>query len=118
MYRAFEELGVACGGVSYGFFTGEVQFDETGQPVIIDIEASGFDQNPLRLDIEGLVRERIALRRKHGVGFLEDAGYEVREHAKRWMLFQALGDSLVIRYKDDIEDYRAELQSPRGANAA
>ena len=28
MHRAFEELGVTVGGVDYGHFTGEIQFDE------------------------------------------------------------------------------------------
>lgn len=71
MHREFEELGLTIGGANYGHFTGEVQFDETGAPVIIDIETSNFGGSPLRLDIEELVRERIALRRKLGSGFLE-----------------------------------------------
>jgi hypothetical protein len=76
MHRDFEEVGVSVGGIAYGHFTGEVQFDETGQAVIIDIEASGFNSNALRLDIEDLVRQRIALRRKLGITFLEDGGEE------------------------------------------
>jgi hypothetical protein len=37
MHREFEELGLTIEGVAYGHFTGEVQFDENGAPVIIDI---------------------------------------------------------------------------------
>jgi hypothetical protein len=65
----FEELGLTIEGVAYRHFTGEVQFDENGAPVIIDIETANFGGSPLRLDIEALVRERIALRRKFRTGF-------------------------------------------------
>jgi hypothetical protein len=118
MYRAFEELGVSVGGIAYGFFAGEAQFDEDGQAVIIDIEASAFDRKPLRLDIEELVRERIALRRKLGIGFLDDGACEVREHSKKWVLFQALAESLAIRFSDDIGDYLADVRDTRGADVA
>ncbi len=120
MHREFEELGVTIGGVAYGHFTGETQFDETGQPVIIDCEGSAFNSKPIRLEIDELVRERIALRRKLGVGFLEDGGVEVREHLKKWVLFQALSDSLMSTFREDIEDYLAEIKGSRGTrwNAA
>src|SRR5260221_707232 len=109
MHREFEELGVTSGGIAYGHFTGEVQFDESGQPVIIDIEGSAFNSKPMRLDIEELVRERIALRRKLGITFLEDGGFETREHLKKWVLFQGLSESLMYTYREDIEDYLAEM---------
>jgi hypothetical protein len=115
MHREFEELGLTICGVGYGHFTGEVQFDETGAPVIIDIETANFGGSPLRLDIEDLVRERIALRRKLGTGFLEDGGAEVREHASKWTLFQGLSESIETRFKDDIIDYLADVRSDRGA---
>ena len=73
MYRNFEEVGVAIGSVAYGHFTGEAQFDENGQVVRIDVEDERFSGPALTLDIEQLVRERIALRRKYGVVFLEEA---------------------------------------------
>lgn len=41
----------------------------------------------MRLDIEELVKERIALRRKLGIGFLEDGGFDIREHLKKSVLF-------------------------------
>jgi diphthamide synthase (EF-2-diphthine--ammonia ligase) len=109
MHREFEELGVNVGDVLYGHFTGEAQFDETGQAVIIDIEASGFNSKALGLDIEDLVRQRIALRRKLGITFLEDGGEEVSEHALKWALFQGLSDSVEALFKEDIEDYLADL---------
>jgi hypothetical protein len=109
MQREFQELGVTVGGIEYGHFTGEVQFDETGQAVVIDIEASGFNSKALRLDIEDLVRQRIALRRKLGITFLEDGSEEVSEHALKWTLFQALSDSVEARFKEDIEEYVAEI---------
>ena len=97
MRREFEELGVSVGGIEYGHFTGEVQFDETGAPVIIDVERSGFGGRPLRLDIEELVlRERVKLRRKHGSAFLEDGSFEIREHARKWSLFQGLSESIEL----------------------
>ena len=111
MHRDFEELGVTVGGIDYGHFTGEAQFDESGQPVIIDLETASFTGKALRLDIEELVRERIALRRKLGIGFLEDGGFEVREHLKKWVLFQAVSESIQYAFKEDIEDYLAELRS-------
>jgi hypothetical protein len=116
MHREFEELGVTSSGTPYGHFTGEVQFDESGHAVIIDIEASAFNSKALRLDIEELVRERIALRRKLGTGFLEDGGFEVREHLKKWVLFQSLSESIQNAFKDDIDDYLSELKSDRSAH--
>jgi hypothetical protein len=115
MYRAFEELGVTLGGVSFGSFTGKAQFDEAGDPVIIDIEASAGGPDDLRLDIAELVQERISFRRKFGSGFLDHRSQEIHEHAKRWMLFQALSESLIEQYRDDIIDYRADLKDARGA---
>ena len=114
MHRAFEEIGVTVGGVEYGHFTGEAQFDETGQPVVIDIETSGFNGKALRLDIEDLVRDRIASRRKLGVGFLEDGGFEVREHLKKWVLFQGVSEALRSTFRDDINDYLSERRGAGG----
>ena len=111
MHREFEELGVSVGGIEYGHFTGEVQFDETGAPVIIDVERSGFGGGALRLDIEELVRERVKLRRKHGTAFLEDGSFEIREHARKWSLFQGLSESIELRFKEDISDYLAEVRN-------
>jgi hypothetical protein len=116
MHREFEELGLTIAGVNYGHFTGEVQFDENGSAVIIDIETASSNGPPLRLDIEELVRERIALRRKLGTGFLEDGGVEVREHARKWSLFQSLSESIESRFKDDISDYLADVRGDRGAS--
>ena len=53
MHREFEELGVSVGGIEYGHFTGEVQFDETGAPVIIDVERSGFGGGRLKIRYRG-----------------------------------------------------------------
>lgn len=115
MHRDFEELGVTIGGIDHGHFTGEAQFDETGQAVIIDLETSRFNGKALRLDIEELVGERVALRRKLGIGFLDDGGFEVREHLKKWVLFQGLSESIQETFRDDINDYLAELKSDRSA---
>ena len=90
MHRTFEEMGVTVDGVSYGHFTGEAQFDVTGQVVQIDVECENFGGRPLTLDIEALVRERIQLRRKYGVAFLEDGASAVRSHNVQFVLFQAL----------------------------
>ncbi len=114
MHREFEELGVAIGGIPYGHFTGEVQFDETGRPVVIDIEPSGFEGKAMRLDIEELVKERIGLRRKLGVSFLEDGGFEVREHLKRWVLFVSLSESIAYTFREDVSEYLAELRGNQG----
>ena len=112
MHRTFEELGVTVDGVSYGNFTGEAQFDATGQAVLIDIECENFGGRPLTLDIEALVRERIQLRRKHGVAFLEDGGYAVRSHNVRFVLFQALAETLATRFAEDIRQYIEDARTP------
>lgn len=112
MYRTFEELGVAVDGVSYGHFTGEAQFDAAGQVVQIDIECENFGGQPLTLDIEALVRERIQLRRKYGVAFLEDGGSAVRSHNVRFVIFQSLAETLEARFADDIRQYIEDARTP------
>jgi hypothetical protein len=44
----------------------------------------------------------------------------VREHARKWSLFQGLSESIESRFKDDISDYLADVRGDRGAawNAA
>jgi hypothetical protein len=120
MHRTFEELGVTVDGVSYGHFTGEAQFDVTGQVVQIDIECENFGGRPLALDIDHLVRERIQLRRKYGVAFLEDSATEVRSHNLRFVLFQGLSDTLEARFASDIRQYieDAKAQEPDRSDAA
>ena len=73
MHRKFEEVGVTIGSVPYGHFAGEAQFDENGQVVQIDLEDERFAGPALTLDIEQLIRERIALEGR----FAED----IREYA-------------------------------------
>ena len=81
MHRTFEEVGVAIDGVGYGHFTGEVQFDPDGSVAIIDIERSGFQGPPLRLDLDTLLSERSRLRNKYGMAFMTDyPGDDVRSH--------------------------------------
>ena len=53
--------------------------------------------------------------RKLGVGFLEDGGHDVREHLKKWVLFQTLSDSLVSLFEDDIRDLLAERRAGHAA---
>ncbi|WP_414463360.1 hypothetical protein [Hyphomicrobium sp. DY-1] len=118
MYRKFEELGITLGGASYGFFSGEAEFDVTGHPVAIEVEAAAVGQPDLRLDIAELVRERIGLRDRFGLGFLEDSDERVRAHVTKWMLFHALADSLVERYREDIEDELSAARALRGTHAA
>ena len=110
MHRAFEEVGVTIGGVPYGHFTGEVEFDETGQVVQIDLETEQFNGPALTLDVEQLIRERIALRRKYGVAFLEEGAPDVQTHARKFFLFQALSERLETRFADDIRDYVEEAR--------
>lgn len=101
MNRSFEELGVAIGGIGYGLFTGEAQFDQTGSVVQIDIERGDFGGSHLTLDIETLILERIALRRLHGSNFLEDTSYRVREHLRMFVLFQALAETIEANFAED-----------------
>ena len=115
MHREFEELGVSVAGIDYGFFAGEAEFDQSRQPVVIHIEPNAATGKALTLAIDDLVRERIALRRKLGVGFLEDGGHDVREHLKKWVLFQTLSDSLVSLFEDDIRDLLAERRAGHAA---
>ena len=112
MYRKFEEVGVAIGGVAYGHFTGEAEFDENGQVVRIDVEDERFSGPSLTLDIEQLIRERIALRRKYGVAFLEENAPDVRTHARKFVLFQALAERLEVRFDEDIREYVEATRMP------
>ncbi len=112
MRREFEKLGLTIGGIDFGHFTGVVRFDETGSPNIIDVEASNFAGSPLRLGVEELVRERSALRRKWGPGFLDNGRFEIREHVRKWSLFQGLSECIEARFKDDIKVYLAAVHGP------
>jgi len=38
MHRTFEQLGVTVGGIAYGEFTGEAQFDVAGSVVLIGVD--------------------------------------------------------------------------------
>ena len=114
MQLAFEELSVRLNGAGYGFFTGEAELDDFGDPVVIDLEATALGSANLKLDIAEMLRERVALRRKLGSAFMESEGLEVREHLKKWVLFHALSESLLLRYKEEIGDYlRDRWSSPQ-----
>ncbi len=104
MRREFEN-----GGIDYGHFAGVVQFDETGAVDVIDVETANFAGSPLRLGVEELVRERSALRRKWGTGFLDNGRFEIREHVRKWSLFQGLSECVEARFKDDIKDYLSDV---------
>jgi hypothetical protein len=118
MHRNFEEMGVQIDGIPYGHFTGEAQFDEAGSVVVIDIERSSFDGPALRLDIDDLVRERIALRRKHGLDFLSDGAPGIRGHVIKLTLFQALSASIEKYYEEDIAGYLVDAREARAVDAA
>lgn len=105
MHRTFEELRVTIGNVAYGYFTGEAQFDVTGSVVQVDIESQGLGGPPLTLDIEELVRERMRLRRKWGTGFLDKGSAEVIAHNRKFVLFQALAQTIEATFADDIRRY-------------
>ena len=113
MHRKFEEVGVAIGGVAYGHFAGEAQFDENGQVVRIDVEDESFDGSALTLAIDELIRERIALRRKYGVAFLEESAPDAQAHARKFFLFQALAERLEARFAEDVSEYVEAARMPR-----
>jgi hypothetical protein len=115
MHRNFEEMGVLIDGVPFGHFTGEAQFDEFGSVVVVDIERSSFDGPSLTLDIDDLVRERIALRRRHGLDFADEGGPAVRAHVAKFMLFQGLSAAIELYYKEDIADYLIDAREVRAA---
>ncbi len=108
MHRTFEELGVSVDGVDYGHFTGEAQFDDGGNVVVIEVERSNFRGPALSLDIQQLVNQRIALRRKHGAMFLEEMTPEILSHRRRFDLFQALAESIEDMFGDDLRRELAE----------
>jgi hypothetical protein len=112
MRLVFEELSLRAGDVGYGFFSGEAELDSFGEPVSFEIDPTAKGKGNLKLDIAALMRERVALRRKLGVGFLEDEGPEVVDHLKKWVLFQALSESVRVQYKEEIGDYLLDLWSP------
>ena len=105
MRLAFGELSIRSKRVGYGSFTGEAELDEFGDPAVIEIEATTLGGANLKLDIAELLKERAALRRKHGSRFLESEGIEAREHSKKRELFHALSDSLRLLFKEEIGDY-------------
>jgi hypothetical protein len=113
MHRAFEQLGITVGGITYGEFTGEAQFDVKGSVVQIDVENQNYDSSHLTLDIEELVRERIRLRRKWGSGFLEEGSREVVTHNRKFVLFQALAETIEATFADDIRQYVDDARAER-----
>lgn len=80
-----------------------------GAPVIVDVETANLVGSPLRLGIEQLVRERTVLRRKWGKGVLENGRLEIREHLRKWSLFQGLSECIEVRFKEDIKVYLADI---------
>ena len=113
MHRTFEQLGVTVGGIAYGEFTGEAQFDVAGSVVLIDVEDQNYDGSHLTLDIEELVRERIRLRRKWGSGFLEEGSREVVTHNRKFVLFQALAETIEATFAEDIRQYVDDTRAER-----
>jgi DNA end-binding protein Ku len=103
---------VVVDGVDYGHFTGEAQFDDGGNAVVIEVERANFRGPPMTLDIEQLVNERIALRRKHGAMVLEETTREVLSHRRRFELFQALAESIEVALGNDV---RQEITDARAA---
>jgi hypothetical protein len=94
-HRTFDEVGVAIEGVDYGHFTGELQFDPDGSVALMDIERSGFQGPPLRLDLDTLLIERSRLRNKYGIAFMTDyPGDDVHSHRRRFELYRALAETL------------------------
>lgn len=112
MRIAFEELSLRAGDAGYGFFSGEAELDSFGEPVSFNLEPTAKGNDNLKLEIADLTRERVMLRHKFGVGFLDDDGPEVSEHLKKWMLFHSLSESLRVQYKEEINDYLLNLWSP------
>ena len=112
MHRKFEEVGVAISGSAYGHFAGEAEFDENGQVVRIDVEDERFNGSAMALAIEELIRERIALRRKYGLAFLEECAPDAQAHARKFFLFQALAERLEVRFAEDIREYAEAARMP------
>jgi hypothetical protein len=113
MLRKFEEIGATVAGIKVGLFDGEVEFDRGGHVVTIEVQ-SHDPARPLRLDIAELVRERVQLRRSHGVDFAEMGGRPAAYHAQKWYLFVTLSASLEKAFEDDIIAYLADLEDERG----
>jgi hypothetical protein len=53
----------------------------------------------------------------NGLAFLEDGGAEVRSHLRRFVLFQALSESIEHVFADDIRQYVEESREPSGVPA-
>jgi hypothetical protein len=85
--------------------------------VSFDLEPTAKGKDNLKLEIADLARERVMLRHKFGVAFLEDDAQEVREHLKKWVLFHSLSESLRVQYKEEINDYLLNLWSPHAEQA-
>lgn len=117
MQRKFEEIGVAVAGQRLGLFDGEVEFDNVGHAVSIElVDHEGGRQ--FKLAIEDLLRERVKLRMAYGTDFLEMGGRPAQEHARKWYLFFGLSESLEEAFRDDIRDYVAEARNASRFDAA
>lgn len=87
MRIAFEELSLRAGDVGYGFFSGEAELDSFGEPVSFDLDPTAKGKANLKLEIADLARERVMLRHKLGVAFLEDDGPEATNISKNGCCF-------------------------------
>jgi hypothetical protein len=115
VHRTFEELGVMIDGIAYGHFAVEAEFDRAGQVVVIELEPSSFQGERLTLDIEKLIRERIALRRKYGSWFFENGGADVPSHIRKYELFMALAENIEKVFADDVRQLLADVAETRSA---
>ena len=74
MRIAFEDLSLKAGDAGYGFFSGEAEVDNFGEPITFELEATAKGKDNLKLDIADPTRERIGLRRKLGTASLKTKG--------------------------------------------
>lgn len=117
MHRKFEEMGVSVAGQRLGLFDGEVEFDNAGRVVCIEIvDHDGKSQ--LRLAIEDLFQERVKLRMAYGTDFLEMGGQPAQQHARKWYLFFGLSEALEDAFREDIQGYVAEARGASRFDAA
>lgn len=117
MHKNFEEIGVSVDGQKLGLFDGEVEFDDAGHAVCIEI-VDHEGQRTFKVAIEDLLRERVKLRMNYGTDFLEMGGRPAQEHARKWYLFFGLSESLEDAFRDEIRDHVAEARDIRRFDAA
>ena len=109
MERSFDETGIYHAGRAYGHFSGTAEWDREGVLEVLHLEQENFGGRPLTLDLDEMLRERVALEKRfHTFTSLSDLLHREKAFLTKWFLFWGLSASLDTTFADDISELRAE----------